>query len=158
MELVYGSDIPVKVKKLRPGAKMPTYADDGAGWFDLYTDIEEPLRVYHGQVVAVPTGIALEIPEGWKVAFGERSGLAKKEGIQILGGKIDGNYRGELIVLVTCARQAHLNTLPHFYTIRPGERICQAEVIPSYRAEFVEVEELSETIRGSRAFGHTGKF
>ena len=100
----------------------------------------------------VPTGIFIELPEGYEAQIRPRSGLAWKEGITILNspGTIDADYRGEIKVIL-------VNLSHEMVQINDGDRICQMVVQPVEQAEWIRVEELTETERGEGGFGHTGK-
>ena len=102
--------------------------------------------------VAVPTGIALEIPVGFEGQVRPRSGRALDQGLALINspGTIDADYRGEVKVLLV-----NLGAAP--ITIRPGDRIAQLVIAPVARAEIVEVAELGPSSRGSGGFGHTGR-
>jgi len=107
--------------------------------------------VLAGGRVAVPTGLAFEIPAGFEGQVRPRSGLARKVGITILNapGTIDSDYRGEVQVLLV-----NLGDAPH--VIQPGDRIAQLVIAPVSMAELEEATELAETPRGAGGFGHTG--
>jgi dUTP pyrophosphatase len=125
----------------------------GAAGLDLaYAGADgAPLRVEPGARVAVPTGLALEIPPGFEGQVRPRSGLARKTGLTVLNapGTIDSDYRGEVTVLLV-----NLGENPHIISV--GDRIAQLIIAPVVRAELEEVEELSRTERGDGGFGHTG--
>jgi dUTP pyrophosphatase len=125
----------------------------GAAGLDLaYAGPEDtPLRVEPGARVAVPTGLALEIPPGFEGQVRPRSGLARKAGLTVLNapGTIDSDYRGEVTVLL-------VNLGENTHIISAGDRIAQLIIAPVVRAELEEVEELGRTERGDGGFGHTG--
>jgi len=102
--------------------------------------------------VAVPTGIALEIPVGFEGQVRPRSGRAISEGLTLVNapGTVDADFRGEVKVLLINLGEAEVS-------IRPGDRIAQLVIAPVTRAELVEVEDLKETPRGEGGFGHTGR-
>ena len=139
--------IKVKVKLLHSDAKIPFYGSEGAAGFDLYS-IEDK-EINPGETIMVGTGIALEIEEGYCWQFWDRSGLAKK-GIHHFGGLGDSDYRGEFKVVLH-------NAGKEVYKIEKGDRIIQIVPAPIVRAEFEQVEELGETIRGHGGFHSTGK-
>ena len=145
-------DVTVRFRKVRAGAVAPVYMTAGAAGMDLASGAEEPIAMGPGDRVAVPTGLVLEIPEGYEGQVRPRSGLARKHGVTLTNspGTIDSDYRGEvLVLLVNLGREAHV--------VRPGDRIAQLVIAPVTRAALVEAtEELSGTARGSGGFGHTG--
>ena len=143
---------PIHVKKLRPGAVLPTYGTSGAAGADLYACLEAPVTIAPGQTVFVPTGIALEVPAGCAGLVYARSGLACKRGLAPANkvGVVDSDYRGEFIVALH-------NHGTQAQTISTGERIAQLVVTPVLIPEYVEVDNLSETSRGTGGFGSTGR-
>lgn len=142
---------PVAVKKLHPGAKLPTYGSEFAAGADLYACLDTPATIEPHQTVLVPTGICLEIPAGWAGLIYARSGLATKRNLAPANkvGVIDSDYRGEVMVSLH-----NHGTVPQ--TIDPGERIAQMVITPYLTAQFFEAEELSDTVRGEGGFGSTG--
>ncbi|HTY56627.1 MAG TPA: dUTP diphosphatase [Candidatus Binataceae bacterium] len=143
----------VKILRLRQRAlPLPGYQSAHAAGVDLVADIEHDVALAPMERVAIPTGIALEIPPGFEGQVRPRSGRAINEGLTLINapGTIDADYRGEIKVLLV-----NLGTEP--IVIRPGERIAQLVIAPVVRAEFVEVEVLDESTRGSGGFGHTGR-
>lgn len=141
----------VNIKKLNPNAIIPTYGTPYSAGCDLYACISEDLTIPAHTTVKVPTGLAMELPEGMVGLIYARSGLATKRHLAPANkvGVIDSDYRGELIV----ALHNHSN---EDQTISVNERIAQLVIAPVYQAEFEEVSELSETERGAGGFGHTG--
>jgi dUTP pyrophosphatase len=123
----------------------------GAAGLDLASAGDEAVTVAVGGRVAVPTGLAFEIPPGFEGQVRPRSGLARKVGLTILNapGTIDSDYRGEVQVLLV-----NLGDAPH--VIQPGDRIAQLVIAPVSVAELEEATELAETSRGAGGFGHTG--
>jgi dUTP pyrophosphatase len=143
----------LKVCVLRAGlAALPRYATEAAAGLDLCAALEAPLTLAPGARCAVPTGLALELPEGCEGQVRPRSGLALKHGVTVLNspGTIDEDYRGELQVLLV-----NLGQEPH--VIQPGDRIAQLVIAPVLRARVVEVETLSSSSRGAGGFGSTGR-
>ena len=142
----------IRVKKLREGALLPTYGTAQAAGADLYACLEAPLTIAPGETAWVPTGLALEVPEGCAGLVYARSGLATKRGLAPANkvGVIDSDYRGEIRVGLT-----NLSDTP--YTVRPGDRIAQLAVMPVVQAELERVDSLDETGRGTGGFGSTGK-
>ena len=141
----------IAVKKLREGAILPTFGSAQAAGADLYACLEENMTIQPGQTAFVPTGLAMELPRGFAGLIYARSGLACKRGLAPANkvGVVDSDYRGEFIV----ALHNH-GTLPQ--TIHHGERIAQLVVTPVLIPEYIEVENLSETSRGTGGFGSTG--
>ena len=141
----------IPVKKLRPGAVLPTRGTDAAAGADLYACLDAPLTIAPGETVFVPIGLAMEIPQGYGGFVYARSGLASKRGLAPANkvGVIDADYRGELLVSLH-----NHSSLPQ--TIQPGDRIAQLVIAPFLPAAFYETQELSDTQRGSGGFGSTG--
>ena len=142
---------PVAVKKLREGAKLPTYGSAFAAGADLYACLDTPVTIQPHETVLVPTGLSFEIPAGWAGMIHARSGLATKRHLAPANkvGVIDSDYRGEVMVSL----HNHSNQ-PQ--TVDPGERIAQMVIMPYLAAEFFEADELSDTVRGAGGFGSTG--
>lgn len=142
----------IRIKKLREDAVVPTYGSPYAAGADLYACLEEEQVVPPGQTVMFHTGIAMEIPEGYAGLIFARSGLASKRGLAPANkvGVVDSDYRGEFMI----ALHNH-SDVPQ--TVLPGERIAQMVITPVLAAEFLQVEELEETQRGSGGFGSTGR-
>lgn len=143
----------LKIRKLREGAKIPRRATEGAAGMDLYACIDESITLAPQQLVIVPTGIAIELPDNGCAAFlYARSGLGVKHGICLANGVgvIDSDYRGEV-----CAGLCNVSDKP--YVIAPGERIAQMVIAPVFTPDVVEVSELSDTERGAGGFGSTGR-
>ena len=142
---------PVAVKKLRPNAKLPTYGSEFAAGADLYACLDAPVTIQPHQTYLVPTGLSLELPVGWAVMVHARSGMSTKRDLAPANkvGVIDCDYRGEVMVSL------HNNgSKPQ--TVEPGERIAQLVIMPYLTAQFIETEELSDTVRGEGGFGSTG--
>jgi dUTP pyrophosphatase len=118
---------------------------------DLASAASERIEIAPGGRVAVPTGLAFEIPEGFEGQVRPRSGLARKFGIGCPNapGTIDSDYRGEVQVLLV-----NLGAEP--YVVQPGDRVAQLVIAPVAIAELEEVGDLSATERGAGGFGHTG--
>lgn len=146
-------EINVRVKRLDPRAKLPVYATSGAAAADLFAVLDAPLTLDPGESSIVHTGVALELLNPNRAIFlYNRSGLATKHGLMRVNpvGVIDSDYRGEIVMPL-------INNGDEPYTIQPGERIAQMCITPIFRAFFVEVDELSETERGTDGFGSTGR-
>ena len=144
--------IALRVSRLRPSAFLPERASAGAAGLDLRACIDEALVVEPRARVAVPTGLAIELPAGHEGQVRPRSGLARKHGLTVLNapGTIDEDYRGEVQVLL-------VNLGSERCVIEPGERIAQLVVAPVTRVEVDEVGSLGETPRGAGGFGSTGR-
>lgn len=140
--------VKIKVKRIKENAILPKYAHEGDAAMDLYS--AEECVIPAGKRKLVSTGISMELPEGYFASIRDRSGLAAKKGITILGGVIEYTYRGEYGVIL-------LNTGEEDYEIKEGDRIAQVVIQPVATAEIEEAEELSETIRGAGNFGSTGR-
>lgn len=143
----------INVKRLKKNATLPTRGSKHAAGYDLYACLDKELTIKPQETVKVPTGLAFEIPDGYFAAIYARSGLATKQGLRPANavGVCDSDYRGEYIVALH-----NDSTQPQ--TIQPSERIAQL-IIQAYQSvdEFVDVEELESTERGSGGFGSTGK-
>ena len=140
----------LKIKKLNKNAPIPAYQTKEAAGFDLHS-IEDTV-INPGERKLIGTGLAFEIERGYEIQIRPRSGLAFKHGVTVLNspGTIDSDYRGEIKVLLI-----NLGSEP--FEIKCGERIAQAVIAPVIQAEIEEVENLSDTERGSGGFGSTGK-
>lgn len=140
----------VRVKLLRPGAVLPRHATAQASGFDLYACLGLEEVALAQKPTLVPTGIALEVPDGLDAQIRPRSGLAR-QGVLSTFGTLDADYRGELMV-------ALYTTAPDIaYTVRDGDRIGQLVLTRLVPVEFVEAEALSPTDRGSGGHGSTGR-
>ena len=141
----------VNIKKLNPNACIPTYGTEFSAGADLYSGMSEAVTVMPGTTEFIKTGIAMEIPAGLVGLIYARSGMACKKGLAPANkvGVIDSDYRGELMVALHNHSQSPV-------TVEPGDRIAQLVLTPYITAEFVEAEELSDTVRGDGGFGSTG--
>lgn len=141
----------VKFKKLKENAKIPSYGSPYAAGADLYSAEDGDICIEPGQTAMIHTGIAIELPGGVAGLVYARSGMACKRGLAPANkvGVIDSDYRGELIV----ALHNH-GTQPQ--TVAACDRIAQLVITPCFTAEFVEADELSQTVRGDGGFGSTG--
>ena len=131
---------------------LPAYATSGSSGMDLRADLKEPVVLKPMERTLIPTGLFVEIPEGYEAQVRPRSGLAIKQGITCLNtpGTIDADYRGEIKVIL-------INLSVEEQQIVSGDRIAQLVFQQIARAEWVEVEALEQTQRGDGGFGHTGK-
>jgi dUTP pyrophosphatase len=134
-----------------PAAELPSYQSAGAAGADLRAHLAEDLVIDAGARAVVPTGLRLEIPEGFEGQVRPRSGLAVKSGVTVLNapGTIDSDYRGEVGVILV-----NLGAEP--FRVRHGDRIAQLVIAPVVRAGFVRAEAVGGTARGSGGFGSTG--
>lgn len=142
----------INVKLLRPGAHMPTYGSAEAAGADLYACLEAPVAIGPGETAWIPTGIALEVPKGCAGLVFARSSMGAKRDLAPANkvGVIDSDYRGEVNVVL----HNHGSKLQQ---VEPGERIAQLLITPVYTPGFTQVEELTDTDRGTGGFGSTGK-
>lgn len=130
---------------------LPEYATILSAGMDLRAFITEPVILGVLDRALIPTGLYIEMPEGYEAQVRPRSGLAIKHGITVINspGTIDADYRGEI-----CVELVNLSNTP--FTVESGERIAQLVFAKYEKADFIEVEELSKTERGEGSFGHTG--
>lgn len=144
--------LPVKVKKLKPNAILPTYGSAEAAGADLYACLDAPVTVNPGESVFVPTGLAMEIPVGCAGLIYARSGLACKQDLAPANkvGVVDSDYRGEFIVVLH-------NHGKEPRIVSSGDRIAQLVITPVLTPGFFEVADLSDTQRANAGFGSTGK-
>lgn len=131
---------------------LPEYATVSAAGMDLRANLEEPVVLKPLERTLVPTGIYIQLPEGYEAQIRPRSGLAIKHGIGIVNapGTIDADYRGEIRVILVNLSNEH-------FTIQDGERICQMVIAEHAHVEWEPVDSLDETERGAGGFGHTGR-
>lgn len=164
--------IQLKIKKMHPDAVIPSYATSGSACFDLcavdingYTMAEHAILQkaghHYDSVLLEPgssatfrTGLAFEVPPGWSMLIFSRSGHGFKQGIRLANsvGVIDADYRGEVLVRLTC----DVGNMFGSFRVRPGDRIAQAMLVPASHVEMIEVDDLSQTDRGELGFGSTG--
>ena len=144
--------VKVLIKKLSPSVKIPTYKTAGASGIDLMAFIEKSIKLNPKESVLVPTGISIAIEKDLEIQIRPRSGLAAKSNISVLNtpGTIDSDYRGEIKVIL-------INHGNNEFIINNKDRIAQMVLAPIIKAEFKEVDELPDTIRGEGGFGSTGK-
>ena len=130
---------------------LPSYQTSASAGMDIRAQLEEPIRLAPLERAVVGTGLYMELPQGYEAQIRPRSGLAAKQGITVLNspGTIDADYRGEIGVIL-----ANLSNEP--VTIQHGDRIAQMVLSRHQQAEWIEVETLSQTDRGSGGFGSTG--
>ena len=142
----------INIKKLNENAAIPTYGSEFSAGADLYALADEPIVIEAHKTVLVHTGVAMEIPTGYVGLVFARSGLATKRALAPANkvGVIDSDYRGEIMVALH-------NHGDEPKTVENGERIAQLVLVPYLTAEFDEVDELSDTVRGEGGFGSTGR-
>lgn len=148
---IFVSMLPVKIVNQSAFA-LPSYATPGSSGMDLRANIESPMAIRPLERILVPTGLFIELPEGYEAQVRPRSGLAIKQGITCLNtpGTIDADYRGEIKVIL-------INLSPNEQVINPSDRIAQMVIQKVEQVEWTQVEELTETSRAAGGFGHTGK-
>lgn len=144
--------LPIRVKKLKPKAILPTYESANAAGADLHACIDGTVTIQPGETAFIPTGLSMEIPVGCAGFIYARSGLSCKKGLAPANkvGVIDSDYRGEFIV----ALHNH-GTEPQM--VAEGDRVAQLLIAPVLTPGFFEVENLSDTQRSAGGFGSTGK-
>ncbi len=142
----------INIKKLTETAVLPDRGSAYAAGYDLFADVAEVLEIQPHQTVMIPTGLAMELPEGYWGGIFARSGLAAKESLRPANcvGVVDADYRGEVKVALH-------NDSAEVRKITPGQKVAQLVVVPFLSVEFDVVEELSDTVRGVGGFGSTGK-
>lgn len=141
----------IAVKKLRAGAKMPTFGSEEAAGADLYACLDEEVTVAPGQTVFIPTGLAMALPKGYVGLVYARSGLACKQDLAPANkvGVIDSDYRGEFMIALH-------NHGKETRTVHHGDRVAQLVITPVLRPLYREEDSLDETVRGTGGFGSTG--
>ena len=132
---------------------LPEYAHIGDSGMDVRTNTDNPITLKSLERYMFPTGIFVEIPEGYEIQVRPRSGLAAKHGISVCNtpGTVDSNYRGEIKIIL-------VNLSPDPYTIEPGERIAQLVLAKVEKAELDVTVNISDTSRGGTGFGDSGRF
>jgi dUTP pyrophosphatase len=130
---------------------LPEYATEHSAGMDLRANLSESVTLKPLERKLIPTGLFIELPEGYEAQIRPRSGLAIKKGITVLNspGTIDADYRGEICVIL-------INLSADNFVIEDGERICQMVIAAHAQAKWLQVEVLGETERGAGGFGHTG--
>ena len=131
---------------------LPQCETEYSAGMDLRANISEPVTIKPLERTLVPTGLFIELPEGYEAQIRPRSGMAFKHGISLLNtpGTIDADYRGEIkIILVNVSNEP--------YTVNDGDRVAQMVISKFVQAKLTEVQQLNQTERGEGGFGHTGK-
>lgn len=131
---------------------LPEYSTGSSAGMDVRASLSQPVVLNPGKRALIPTGLRIELPEGYEMQIRPRSGLALKHGISVLNspGTIDADYRGEIGIIL-----ANLGEEP--FTVNPGDRIAQMVLSRYSSVKWDESASLSETQRGDGGFGHTGK-
>ena len=144
--------VKILIKKLNPKVKLPSYKTDGSSGMDLMAFLDKPVSILPQKSELIPTGLSIAIPDNTEVQIRPRSGLAVKNNISVLNtpGTIDSDYRGELKVIL-------YNHGNKEFIVNNEDRIAQIVLMPIIKANFEEVENLPDTIRGKGGFGSTGK-
>ena len=142
----------VNIKKVRPNALLPKYQTEHAAAMDAHACLEQPLTLQPLERAMVPTGLAMELPEGTEMQVRARSGLSIKHGIAMVNGvgTVDADYRGELNILL-------INLGQEPFTIEPDMRIAQLIIARYEKVTWTETEVLSETARADGGYGSTGQ-
>lgn len=143
---------PIRVKRLKENAVLPTYGSVEAAGADLYACLDGEVVIEPGTSAFIPTGLAMEIPKGCAGLIYARSGLACKRGLAPANkvGVVDSDYRGEFMVVLH-----NHSSMPQ--TVCHGERIAQLVITPVLTPAYTEAAELSDTERAAGGFGSTGK-
>jgi dUTP pyrophosphatase len=148
------NSLTVKILRLHSDSinQLPCYMTTHSAGMDLYAEVQEEINLLPGERTLIPTGIALELPDGYEAQIRPRSGLALRHGITLVNspGTIDPDYRGEIAIIL-------INHGTEPFVVKSGDRIAQMVFSRFIRAEFTEVSELGKTMRGEGGFGHTGK-
>jgi dUTP pyrophosphatase len=148
------ASVVVAVRRIRPeqtDLPLPGYMTPGAAGMDLYAAVEAPQTIEPGARALIPTGIALQLPDGFEAQVRPRSGLAWRHGVTLLNapGTIDSDYRGEVqVILVNLGSAEHV--------VHRGDRIAQLVVTACVRADLRETASLAPSTRAGGGFGHTG--
>lgn len=130
---------------------LPTYETPGAAGMDVRAFLSEPIVLQPLQRALIPTGLYMQLPQGFECQIRPRSGLALRHGITIANapGTVDADFRGEVKVIL-------LNLSNEPFTVNDGERVCQMVITRYEKVGWEEVERIDETVRGDGGFGHTG--
>lgn len=142
----------IKVKIVnRSGHELPAYETHSSAGMDVRAALKEPVVLQPLERALIPTGLRIQLPQGYECQMRPRSGLALKNGITLVNtpGTVDADYRGEIGAIV-------INLSNEPFTINDGERICQMVITNYSHVEWEPAERLDETVRGEGGFGHTG--
>lgn len=134
------------------GHSLPAYSTESSVGMDVRACLKEPVVLQPLQRALIPTGLRIQLPQGYECQIRPRSGLALKHGISLVNtpGTIDADYRGEIGVIM-------INLSNEPFTVNDGERICQMVVTRYSHTTWIPVEQLDDTERGDGGFGHTGR-
>jgi dUTP pyrophosphatase len=142
----------LKVKIInRSGNELPVYETPGSAGMDVRACLEEPVTLGPLERALIPTGLRVQLPEGYEMQIRPRSGLALKHGISLANtpGTVDADFRGEIgVILINLSKEP--------FTVNNGDRICQMVIAQYTRVEWEAVDEIDRTVRGDGGFGHTG--
>jgi dUTP diphosphatase len=144
---------PIQIKIVNTSANpLPQYATKGSAGMDVRASLDMPFTLQPFERILIPTGLFVEIPNGYEIQIRPRSGLAIKQGITCLNspGTIDSDYRGEIKIIL-------INLSSEEQVINPGDRVAQMILHKIEKADLEQVEFLNETERAAGGFGHTGK-
>jgi len=143
--------VKIAVRRLAKDLPLPAYATAGSAGLDLLAAVERDLVLPPGGFAAIPTGIAVALPEGYEAQVRPRSGLALRHGITILNapGTVDSDYRGEIAAILVNHGNAE-------FTVSRGMKVAQLVIAQHIRAEWQETDTLDHTERASGGFGSTG--
>lgn len=145
--------MPIEVKIVNNSQnQLPEYATMGSAGMDIRASLEKPQVLQPFERALIPTGIFIELPEGYEAQIRPRSGLAIKQGITVLNtpGTIDADYRGEIKIIL-------INLSQHEQVIQSGDRVAQVVIQSVEQVQWKPVRQLAETERNAGGFGHTGK-
>lgn len=142
----------IEIKLVTKSGNIPAYETEGSAGMDLKAVLNEPVILAPGERRLIPTGLFIELPQGYEAQVRARSGLAIKHGITLINcvGTIDSDYRGEIQVPL-------VNLGQDDFEIKNGERIAQMVIAKYEQVSWKITDELSETERGAGGFGHTGR-
>lgn len=137
----------------KSGHDLPTYETPSSAGMDVRACLKEPVVLQPLERTLIPTGLYMQLPQGYECQIRPRSGLALKKGITILNtpGTVDADYRGEIGIIV-------INLSNEPFTINDGERICQMVITRYSHVKWESVDRIDETKRGEGAFGHSGLY
>ncbi len=142
----------IKIQVVNRGhQQLPAYATPQSAGMDLRANLDAPITLHPMERRLIPTGLHIALPEGYEAQVRPRSGLALKHGLTVLNtpGTIDADYRGEIGVVL-------INLSQEDFVVNDGERIAQMVIARHEQGDFVAVEQLDETERGTGGYGHTG--
>ena len=144
--------VKVLIKKLNPNVEIPDYKTTGSSGMDLMAFVDKPIKLAPKNSCLVPTGLSVAFPQECEIQIRPRSGLAAKNNISVLNtpGTIDSDYRGEIKIIL-------FNHGSSEFVINNKDRIAQMILMPVYKMDLEEVENLPDTLRGKDGFGSTGR-